>query len=439
MLTAELLRYRRRAGGVVPHLLDPRAPAARDAAAALIATVQGHLGRSRGKLEEALRAGPPPGLDARTAQGLARLLLERCTFEVRADVAPAALREAVLDAAAAAWRADAGAGTAPWRGAVLARAAAPLGLSLAEAEATLFADLEDQQRLLSVAPLVPGAPGAGASGKAAPGTAAPDTGTQGAEALLYRYNTAQVQGLLLRAEDVRITAPWPAPRRLRQLLRYLKFYGLLFRDESRPVVAGGAAAGLALVVDGPLSVLDSATRYGLNLAEFFPALLLWDPPWALEATLRLGRGAGKPAQLRLQPHPWLRSHYPDHGQWVAREVERFVEAFNAGPPPWRAVAAEALLALPGNRSLVPDFELRRADGAPRARGGPMYLEHLPTPDAPALALRLEQLAAAGRRDYLLVCRATPAVQALGPHPALLTYRRTLLPSLVREALREREG
>jgi uncharacterized protein len=406
MLTADLLDYGRRSGAIVPRLLDPAAPAAREAAAALLALAEGQLGQPRAALLEALRAVEFPALAPKAALGLAHLVLERCTFEVAAAVEPAALRAAVFDAAAAAWRAGpapggAGAdpavepGTPAWRAAVLAAAAGPLGLDAAAADAALYADLEDNQRLLAVEPLR-------------------------AEELPWRYNVALVQGLLLRAERMTLTAPWPAPQRLRQLMRWLKFYRLLFRQES-------GAEALRLVLDGPLSVLESATRYGLELAQFFPALLLWEQPWRLEAELRLGK-ARRPARLRLEPHPWLRSHYPDHGQWIAAEVERFVAAFNAGAGPWRAQPAEALLMLPGNRCLVPDVELRR-EGAP-----PVYLEQLATPDAAQVSARLEQLAAAQRADYLLACRATPSVRALGEPPALVAYRRSLLPSLVRAAL-----
>jgi len=406
MLTADLLDYRRRQGQVKPRLLDPAAPAACEAARDLLALVQAHVGQPRGELEEALRAADFPALPPRAPQGLARLLLERCTFEVAAAADPATLRQAVFDAAAAAWRSDEAPGTPAWRAAVLGGAATPLGLDVAAADAALFADLEEHQRLLSLEPLR-------------------------AEELPYRYNVAQVQGLLLRAERVTISAPWPEPRRLRQLMRYLKFYRLLFRQEV-PADAGAEPGPLWLVVDGPLSVLDSATRYGLELAQFFPALLLWEQPWRLEAELRLGK-TRQPALLRLEPHPWLRSHYPDHGQWVSDEVRRFVERFNEADSPWRAAAAEALLPLPGNRSLVPDFEFHRP-GAP-----PAYLEHLAYPDAALVQARLEQIAAAGRTDYLLACRAVPAVKALGERPGLIAFRRTLLPSLVHSALERLEA
>jgi len=410
MLTADLLDYRRRSGAVTPRLLDPAAPAARKAATALLALVQGQVGQPRAALDDALRAAEFPALPPKAAAGLTHLLLERCTFEVAASVDPVALRRAVFDAGAAAWRGaepgrdetrgrpDSAPGSAPgeagWRAAVLARAAGALGLDAAAADAALFADLEENQRLLALEPLR-------------------------AEELPYRYNVAQVQGLLLRAERVTLSAPWPAPRRLRQLMRWLKFYRLLFRQEP--------GAELLLVVDGPLSVLESATRYGLELAQFFPALLLWEPPWRLDAELRLGK-ARQRARLRVEPQPWLRSHYPDQGQWIPDEVLRFVETFNAHTSPWRAAPAEALLMLSGNRCLVPDFEFHR-EGA-----DPVYLEHLAWPDAAQVMARLEQLAAAGRADYLLACRGVPAVKALGAHPALVTFRRSLLPGLVRDAL-----
>jgi predicted nuclease of restriction endonuclease-like RecB superfamily len=342
-----------------------------------------------------------------------------------------------------------------WREALLESVAGSLELTREEAEAAMFADLSENQRLTALDPLTP-------------------------ESLLFRFNTAQVQGLLLGAERVWVTSPWPPPRRLRQLMRYVKFFGLLFSQDHVP--SGGATPPmLSLTLDGPLSILASATRYGLQLAQFFPALLLWDEPWQLRAEVSPGRGAhgGKygdkrRGMLEIERHPWLRSHYADRGMWVPEQVVRFVESFNSATgkavagnaaagstvagkderTPWQAAPAEDVLMLPGNRALVPDFVFRRhqtgatetgavetgavefgATETGAETGATVYLEHLAYPVPAQVMARLERLKHAGRKDYLLACRGVPAIQALNvPCPPLIAYRRTLLPSTVREAL-----
>ncbi len=95
--------------------------------------------------------------------------------------------------------------------------------------------------------------------------------------------------------------------------------------------------------------------------------------------------------------------------------------------------------LPGNRALVPDFVFRRhqtgATETGAETGATVYLEHLAYPVPAQVMARLERLKHAGRKDYLLACRGVPAIQALNvPCPPLIAYRRTLLPSTVREAL-----
>ncbi|MBI4083625.1 MAG: DUF790 family protein [Candidatus Lambdaproteobacteria bacterium] len=420
MLTGSLLVYAMRGGPegqrVRPRLLDPADPALRGAAEALTGLFAGHVGQRRAELELALRSFQPPELPLRVQPGLARLLFERCLFETDCPIEPARMRADLFDAAAEAWRraegsgAGAGEGAEPaWRAGVMERIARRHGLTPAEADAELFADLEENQVLRSWEPLA-------------------------AEALLLRYNVAQVQGLLLRAERLTVRAPWPGARRMRQLLRYLKFFGLLFR------IGRDEDDSLRLAVDGPLSVLDSATRYGLDLARFFPALLLWREPWRMEAELRPRPGqprSGRPVRLTLEPHPWLRSHYPDHGQWVPEEVRRFADAFRGAPAAadWRVEPAEELLPVPGNRFLIPDFRFVH-----HATGHTAFLEQLAYPSRERVEARGALIAAAGRRDYIVACRNLPALRALAPAPAwLLAYRRSLLPSQVCEALGRLEG
>ena len=396
MLTADLIRHTRRGTRAYPRLVEPGDPALLQAAGALDALMCAHQGRSRGELEEALAALAVPKVPGIVQRGLARLLLQRAQFDTATEVPPQLLRADVFAAAAARWADPAAGPPIRWRASVLAAAGQPHGMDAAAVEQALFADLKAHQTLRGYRPIPP-------------------------EHLLFRYNTAQVQGLLLQAEGLTLRMAWPGNRALRQLLGYLKFFGLLY--DQRPDAPEGE---LLLEIDGPLSMLESATRYGGELANFFPALLLLEGQWELAARLRPRRGPHT-LELRLEPDARLRSHYPPRGQWVLPELKDFAGDFNALGCGWECRAADTFVTLPGNQYLAPDLRFTGPGGQER------LLELLPHPMAHRLELRLRQSAAVP--GYLLACRATPATTASvdstpGASPRVLLFRRTLLPRQV---------
>ncbi len=398
MLTGDLLMFTRRKDRLYPRLLEPCDTALAAAGEALLDLFEAHQGRRRGDLEEALKDFALPDIPAKVSQGLAKLLLKRCTFAVAATEEPRILRRALFDGSARAWRSRDRSELAGWRASLLEQVGMPHGLSADQVETSLYADLPENQVLEDIRPV-------------------------SSEKLLYRYNVAQVQGLLLRAKQLTLSAPSVNSRRMRQLFRYLKFFGLLFQVES------GEGEGLRLVLDGPLSLLESGTRYGLNLAQFFPVLLHWDAPWRLECILS-PRPGKPPARLELGPSPLLKSHYPDQGQWVPEELRRFQEGFNGLSTPWRAVPTERIFTLPGNRWLVPDLEFALAGSERR-----VFLEFLPYPVPQRVDQRLSLIAQRGKGDYLLACRKVPALQKVDQEcPWLLTFRRSFLPKRVLEFL-----
>lgn len=412
MLTGKLLDHSRRKGVLKPRFVDPAKAAPLALAEALLGLLATQLGERRGDVEAALGELDAPDVPPRLAPGLVHLLLRRCTFDTAATTDPQWLRAGIFDAAAPAWGGhlageaaakDAAAVDVPppasldelpaWRERVLRAVAGGLGLSPVAAEAQLFADLPDNQRLQEVRPIT-------------------------AEALLYRYNVAQVQGLLLQAERLTLTAPWPPATRLRQLMRYLKFFGLLYSLRREGDM-------LHLTADGPLSLLGATGRYGMNLAQFFPALLLWPDAWKLTASVRLRPGQ-PPAELTVAPHRWLRSHYPDQGQWVPEELAAFIDGMAARGQGWLAEPAAELMPLPDNRFLIPDVVLHHPQ-----QGRRLYLEYLPYPSRERVAERGRLLAGHDGGDYLVACRHVPALDGLAQDaPWLVTFRRTLLPSIV---------
>src|SRR5262245_37018216 len=101
MLTGKMVRVRYARDRIVPSYLDVSDPAWLETADRLLALFRGQEGRTRGELEEEVSDTFGDDPSQLIHQGLAKLLEDRCDFEVVAGHPPAELREAVFQAAAA--------------------------------------------------------------------------------------------------------------------------------------------------------------------------------------------------------------------------------------------------------------------------------------------------------------------------------------------------
>lgn len=104
MLTAELVRARRRGGELKLTALDAKGVAqAQELAAALLELARRHVGRSRDELEEVCDAVVGGAKDRKLAAGLRKLVYDRCDFAEDATIDPVELRREVHASARAAW------------------------------------------------------------------------------------------------------------------------------------------------------------------------------------------------------------------------------------------------------------------------------------------------------------------------------------------------
>ena len=333
MLTTPLIRARVVDGEVRPTFVDADKPAIRERAEALVALWSDAAteGWSRGRVDGALDELCADAKDHKLVRGLAKVLEDAATFAPPpAGLDARALRDRVFRRARE--RGPLALEAGPFGHVVaddvLAEVGAAHGLDAAATRAALYADLPAEERL-SASPITD-----------------PD-------ALVARYNVALVQALLLRGESLAVRLTEPSMPRLRQLFRWIKFHQLCHtatRDET----------GLKLVLDGPASILGASTRYGLQLASFFPALLLQER-WTLEATLRWPL-PGQRRTLRLDPKAGLVSPRTDDGAWRSREQDWFRERFEALKSPWRVLDGDAPVDLGGQAVLVPDYRLVHEDG-----------------------------------------------------------------------------
>lgn len=325
MLTGNLVRVRYSRDRIIPQYVDVDDEGTLQAAGHLLELFQQMQGHTRGELDELMEEsfGDQGNL---VHLGLARILEDRCEFEVVSGKPPEEIRAAVFRLATSR-RSDSSVEESTLgnfdRDAILAQVAADMGITPAEVDQGLFADLKSEQRLLSIDLIEP-------------------------RQLLQRYNVALAQAVLLRAVRVEVNILGEPPARYRQLMRQVKFRRLICEVERN------APDGYLLRLDGPLSLFSSTNRYGLNLALFLPALLLCRR-FELAADLRWGPGR-KPKKFLLGDRDGLVSHLTDQGMFQPPEIKLFADNFRKRAKDWEIHDESEVFPL-GTGFWVPDFRL----------------------------------------------------------------------------------
>ena len=337
MLTTDLVRVRRRAGRIEA---SPLRPAERERLLAVadgyVAAARAGVGRTRAAFEAACDEVPSAATDYKLVKGLRKLVRDRCTFEVRGGVDPPAVRRAVFGRAAETRRRLEDAATFDREG-VLAAAADSLELAPVDVPDALFADLKANHVLQSFDAI---------SGPA----------------LVEAYELAQQQAILLRAVRVAVTFRRPDPAGFRLFFRRLKFHRLLYAATRLP---DGACR---IEIDGPFSLFQSVTTYGLQLALLLPVLPACGPRWELEADVRWG-SEREALEFRLEADPAATAQDDDHR--LPDEVARLRDQFDRMRTPWSVAVAHELLDLPGAGLCVPDLVFTH-----EANGHRVYFEAL---------------------------------------------------------------
>ncbi len=335
MLTADLVNARRRGNELQLASFDAAARLrARAIGEVLLSMAAAHVGRSREELVLALSTIDVGPREHRLKDGLAKLVEDRCEFNASEDVDPALVRREVFTRASAARAALEPAGRFD-RGAIIAEIAAQQGTSTEAIERALFADLRGAHVLVAFDAPSP-------------------------DALVAAYEYGQAQAVLLRAVKVTVDVRCASAGAYRALFQRLKFLQLLHAISKKD-------DGHRIVIDGPFSLFDSVTKYGLKLALVLPALDQCDE-WRLEADVRWGkertplvfRLAGKASSRKGGTAP-----LPDEVQTLAR-------TFAALGTPWRVSPNSKILELAGVGLCVPDLVFERPYyGTPRDT---VYLE-----------------------------------------------------------------
>ena len=327
MLTGTLVRVRFSKQRVIPLFLRRDDPQWLEVAESLLLIFREGVGRTRGEIETEIDELVGEGLATLAHRGLAKIVEDRAEFEVVADVPPDSLREKIFTAAAEQRKTlrASGQARAPFRReAVLDAVAEELKLRPDQVAAAMFADLRDENRLLS------------------------SDETLDAQRLIDRYNVGLAQSVLIKSVQIEAEVRDEKPARYRQLFRQLKFHRLLYRVE------GSMKDGFVFHIDGPLSLFSATNKYGLQMAMFLPALLLCRD-FRLDAELRWGPKRDS-RTFHLESKDGLVSHYADSGTYVPAELAAFVDRFRQVAPAWEVSEATDVLELGREGVWVPDYK-----------------------------------------------------------------------------------
>lgn len=320
---------------VVP-LAEAERPRARELASTALDLVRAHIGLSRGVLLEAWNQIPIAPTENRLARALFKLALDTCEFDESTAMDPVELRQEVFTKAAAHRRH----GDRDFnRAAVLEAIAQNHSLAVTSLEEALYADLPTAH-ILRKADLP-----------------SPD-------GLLAQHELASHQAVLLRAVRVQARVLSATAAGYRALFRRLKFHRLLYT-----IAKLDRGMGYTIEIDGPFSLFEQTTKYGLKLALALPAIMACEA-WDVSAELRWGKDR---RPLRYHLHGGVDPSSAPQAEMAALpdEVATLLSDLRQQASMWQVSPSEAILDLPGQGICVPDLEFCHLESSQR-----VYLEVL---------------------------------------------------------------
>ena len=403
MLSVDHIRARRRGAELE---ITPLKPLDRGLMLSYIGEVSQLLGagaRERREELEALAADiVVPSHLVRVAEGLKKMLFDRCEFTSPEAVDVVALRAQVFQAASR-MRAALPEGVPLKREDVLIEVSSALELDIYRIDDYLFGDLRGGQRLMRFTPAPP-------------------------QVLLSEYELGQEQAVLLRATELTVQVYCASPATYRYFFRQMKFRRLLC------VVTPGTREedGYEVKISGPHSLFQAVTKYGLQLAMLLPALRRCDR-WSLTAQVMWG----KERDLLSFSSSGVREASAE-GEEVdlPEEVLTLLTQLKKHKTPWRARRASKIIHLPGEGGVcVPDLIFSHPD-----HGHRVYLEVMGYWNREAVWRRVEWVRAGMREPVIFAVssRLRVSEKALeGDLPsALLVYKGAIVVSALARLLDE---
>ncbi len=370
MLTADLARSRTYDDTITPLFIDTDDQRHRDTAEELIQIFDEHLGEPKGELEETIDQLTIADTDYKIVQGLAKLLTDECEFEIVAPVEPREIRQRLFEKANESYpivrQPTLGEDTQKLE--VYSTVADQLGITLEECYRGMYADLEENKRLVQFGHRISD----GYEGTDGPSTTTRLTGdseesyaedTITIDWLLTRYNLALAQAVLYDATEMRIRV-WDS---FATVFGYVGLFGLMHRiypidNTGNRVASTDVADGYEAILDGATSLFSKSRKYGIRMANFLPALPLCDR-WEMEADILVDEsGSSNPTlSFKLDHTDDLSSHYSAQGDFDSDVERTLAQKWERATTDWELIREDDVLDL-GAEVMLPDFAIEHPDG-----------------------------------------------------------------------------
>ena len=333
MLTRDLLRYKIRSRQIYPQFIEPTDRRLLTIAEQLIAIFEKSPNTPRATLLEASKQiiDSTPGIPV-VKRGLEKLLLDRTEFDTAPNETLIAFRQRLFMETSRLLSEEQFQDYTDYRhrvSQITPDESQPEIAATAEGElaSKLYADLPSCQPVLTFR-------------------------TLSGEHLLHRYNAAQVQGLLLHCNTLALRLADAMTAELRQLFKYLRFNQLLstIRKEEQLY---------RITVDGPLNLFYKTKRYGMNLANFFIAVL-HQPKWELTAEVRFRNR--QPSQLSLDESCGIQPISQQFLAYIPKDIQLFQTMLRNKTDDWQIRPGSQFLPLAGDFYCFPDYQLIHKSG-----------------------------------------------------------------------------
>ena len=328
MLTKDLLQYKTKNGQILSQFVNPADNPLLAIAEQLIAVFEESSDKPRATLLESTKhiIDSTPGAPI-VKRGLEKLLLDRTEFDTTPNEKLIAFRQKLFTETSRLLSQETFENYTDYQ----QKVSGIMTDESAELSLKLYADLPSSQPVLTFK-------------------------TLSAEHLLHRYNTAQVQGLLLHSNSLMLKLADSMTAELRQLFKYLRFNQLLSTIRKEDEL-------YQITVDGPLNLFYKTKRYGMNLANFFVAVL-HQPKWELTAEIQFRNKQSY--RLSLDESCGIKPITQQFLAYIPEDIQLFQAMLRNKTDDWQIRPGSQFIPLPGDRYCFPDYQLVHKNGAETA-------------------------------------------------------------------------
>ena len=327
-------------------------------AAGLIAIFEQNEGRTRGELDAELEEYVGFGTDYKIMRGLIKLSLDRCEFETNAVIDPSEIRRALFLATR---QVHPIVRNENLKLETISKAAQELNCNAGDLLQSLYADLPENQKLISFESLTP-------------------------RELIDRYNLAQAQALLYRCFEMSLWIEPQSASGTREIFNAIKSFRLIHS------IKGNVTNGYQVVLTGPVSMFHRSQKYGVQMAVFLPALLTCKG-WRMRAEIQSKEKGNAFYELESR-QTLLHSYYDTAPNYENPVNEKLLANWGKGASVWKLETNREVVDL-GQTAFIPDFVLRGPSGEK------VFLDVLGfwTPDS--LKKRLREFEQSGFHNFII--------------------------------------